>query len=161
MSSGYTIADEPRPSGIAHVTVHPIWPFFSVMFVGVWLAWPWFILNAFAMGSPNRKKEILTAIGGVLGSFVIVLLIGLIRSKTSVDEWGINFSAYAHLAIIVWHLGISYYLFVLQAETFDLYTYFGGVVRNGLLVVIAGVFFGIKLMGPVFEAFPLLRLLIG
>ena len=64
MSSGYVIADDPRPGKLAHLSVSPMWPFFAVMFAGAWLAWPWYVLNSFAIGSPNQKREIALVVTG-------------------------------------------------------------------------------------------------
>ena len=53
----YTLADEPQPSGLQHLVVNPLWPLFGFMFGGAWLAFPWYVFNGFAMGSPTRKRE--------------------------------------------------------------------------------------------------------
>jgi hypothetical protein len=36
-ASSYRIEDEPRPGGLEHLAVGPVWPFFSLMFAGSWL----------------------------------------------------------------------------------------------------------------------------
>ena len=43
---------------------------------------------------------------------------------------------YALLVVTIWKLGITYWLFMLQSRSFELYQYFGEPVRNGLPVVV-------------------------
>ena len=57
MRGGYAIADEPEASRLAHLTVRPSMPLLALMLGGAWIAWPWFALNAYAMGSPTRRRE--------------------------------------------------------------------------------------------------------
>ena len=47
----YTIPDEPRPSPWNHLVVRPNAPLLASMLCGAWLAWPWFVVNAIAMGA--------------------------------------------------------------------------------------------------------------
>jgi len=131
------------------------------MFVGPWFSWTWFLVNAFAMGSPNSRKEILTAIGGLVGATVIVFLAAVLVTNMNIEEGGFDPRPYIYLVITVWQLGVSYYLYMLQTETFGLYEYFGGKVNNGILPLIAGALLGRRLISPVFEAIPLLPLIIG
>ena len=56
MSRAYHIADEPAASPLSKYAVSPLWPMLAVMFGGAWLAWPWFAVNAFAIGSASRKS---------------------------------------------------------------------------------------------------------
>ena len=51
----YRIGDEPRPGALARVAVDPMWPLLAVMLGGVWLSWPWFVLNGVVVGSPTRQ----------------------------------------------------------------------------------------------------------
>ncbi len=130
-SAGYRIADEPRPSGLTHLVVSPVWCLFAIMFGGVWVSWPWFLLNAKAIGSPNLGRDVLWLVLGLLG--LVGLSIGaLFLSK---EAFG-----YYFVLIIGLKLVLSYRLYISQARAFELYQYFGGPVRNGVLVVVAGAF---------------------
>lgn len=139
----YRIADEPRPTRLGQLAVRPFWPLFAVMLAGTWLSWPWFVVNAFAVGSPNRRRETLVAVLGVIGT--AALIVGIIFVGRGLSE---GQQTYLPLLLVGWKLGISYWLFFLQAETFELYEYFGGTVKNGML----GVALGFMLQSRVIEA---------
>ena len=108
------------------------------MFAGGWLAWPWYVLNGFALGSPNLKRECALVAGGLVGAAVLIVVLfniaGFIVGEDRIRET----VPYVILGIVVWKLVIGYWLYSLQARTFGLYEYYGGAVRSGLLVVIAG-----------------------
>src|SRR5690606_15917739 len=46
----YRIEDEPGSSALERAIVDPRWPLLASMFAGGWLAFPWFVVNAFALG---------------------------------------------------------------------------------------------------------------
>ena len=161
MASTYQIADEPRPSGISHLAVNPIWPFFAVMFVGAWFAWPWFILNGYALGSPTRKKELWIVLGGVAGAAVIgFLALGILGSFESGEE-ARRYAPYLGVLFIAWRLAVTYWLHLVQASTFGLYQYYGGTVRNGMGVVFVAALLGDRLASPLFESLPFLHFILG
>lgn len=141
----YRILDEPRPGGLAHLAVNPLWPLLAVMLGGVWLSWPWFVLNSFAVGSPTRFREFGLAVGGLFGSVAVLLTINWLRLEGVLDN--VAFS-YAVVALVVWKLLISYWLYILQARTFGLYEYFGGAVRNGALVAVLSIFLRPRVLEP-------------
>ena len=60
---------------------------------------------------------------------------------------------FALLGLIVWKLGIAYWLHVLQGATIEIHEHYGGKLRNGLPVVIVAAFF---LRKPFLEALPTL-----
>jgi len=132
--SGYLIVDEPRPSGLGRWAVHPLWPLLAVMFGGAVWSWPWFALNAFALGSPTRVRETLWAAGGFLGNLALVLGLFELAERGWASGLGLR---YAGVGLVVWKLAVSYRLFLLQGRTFGLYQHFGGTARNGVVVVIA------------------------
>lgn len=134
----YHIEDEPRPGALQTVAVRPFWPLLGVMLGGAWLAWPWFVLNSVAVGSPTLKRELAWAAGGFAGSAVLIFGILHLHLNGLLAEPSLP---YALLALTVWKLWVSYRLFVLQSRTFELYEYFGGEVKNGMLVVLAALFF--------------------
>jgi hypothetical protein len=133
-TSGYRLADEPRPSGLSHIAVNPFWPFLSVMFGGAWLSWPWFVVNGFAVGSPTRRKELGVAIGGFVVTALLVLAIFGLAGTGRIPQRGVP---YALLSLTVVKLGVTYWLHALQSTTFEVYEYYGGVVRQGFLVILA------------------------
>jgi hypothetical protein len=158
MARGYQIADEPQPGPMASVAVQPFWPLLGVMFGGSWLSWPWFIVNSLAVGSPTRRREVALAIVGFVGNAALVLALGSLLFTEIVPE---TFAPYLVLVQIVWRLGVSYWLYVLQARTFGIYEYYGGPVRNGLPILIVGYFAGRLVIGPALQAVPFLRLVLA
>jgi hypothetical protein len=131
----YRILDEPAPSGLGHLIVHPMWPLLSVMFAGVWLSLPWFVLNSFALGSATRFKELAVAVSGPLGLLGLWLGLGVLHTLLKLPQGAIP---YLLLVLTLWKLAVAYWLFDLQKRGFALHEYFGGRVRNGMLVVGAG-----------------------
>lgn len=143
MIRGYRIVDEPRPSGLARWTVQPLWPFLAVMLGGAVVAWPWFAVNAYALGSPTRVRETLWAAGGFLGNVLLTWGLFELAELTRMTPLG---ARYAVVGLVVWKLAISYRLYLLQGRTFSLYRYFGGTVRNGVVVVIAAFFLSARVL---------------
>jgi len=150
--------DEPQASGLSQVAVQPFWPLLAIMFGGAWLSWPWFVLNAHAIGSPTRRKEMILAACGFAGSLVIGLGIGALLIGEVLPRGA---APYLILVPVVWKIGVSYWLYALQSRTFGLYEYFGGSVQNGLIVILAGYFARRAVLGSVFDAAPLLALVLG
>ena len=128
----YRIEDEPRPGGLAHLAVRPLWPLFVVMFGGALWSWTWFVVNAFAIGSPTRRREIAWAIGGLVGNVVLVAGVFALIDQGVIEVLG---ARYALVGVTVWKLAVSYRLVLLQSRTFDLFEHYGGKVRNGMAVV--------------------------
>lgn len=139
----YQILDEPQPSKLSHLAVRPLWPLLAVMFGGTWISWPWFVVNAFAVGSPTRIKELLWAVGGFVGT--VLLLFGLLYIAEA-ELVAPVIIQYLLVFLIVWKLTVSYWLYLLQARTFALYEHFGGIVRSGLMVVLVGFFLQVQLI---------------
>lgn len=135
MATRYRLPDEPRPGALANLVVHPMWPLLAVMFAGPWLAWPWFVLNAWALGSPTRVRETLYAVGGFLGSAALVA--GVVVAAVTIDR-GDGVVPYLMIGVTVWKLGVSYALSELQGRGFEIYTWYGGVARNGFFVAVLG-----------------------
>lgn len=140
MDKTYRIQDEPRPSRLAQFATHPLWPLLGMMIGGVWLGWTWFVFNAFAVGSPTRWRELAWIIGGLMISAAIILVISYLDHLGHLkDEATVK---YALLVLTVWRLGVGYVVFTLQARTIEIYEYYGGVLRNGLIVFLLGAFLG-------------------
>jgi hypothetical protein len=134
--AGYRILDEPRPGAMARFAVDPIWPMFGMMFAGAWFAYLWFAFNGFAVGSPTRRKELVIAIVGLVGlvavpSLVILLLVNLGMASTENARYG-------GVVVACWKVGVTYALYFLQIRSFELYEYYGGVLRSGMIAVVGG-----------------------
>ncbi len=142
--AGYRIVDEPAPSGLEQVIVNPVWPLLGSMFAGAWLAYPWFVLNAFALGGRRRFADLGIAALGLLVSGIALLGIGLLASRMVLDERSLP---YAQLVPVGIRLVAFYLLFMRQEQTFALYSYFGGQPRNAMLIVVAASFLRSKLLG--------------
>ena len=154
MATTYHIPDEPRPGGLAHVTVNPFWPMLCVMFVGAGMSWTWFVLNGIAMGSPTRKREMGIAIGGLVGN--LVLLLGVLGTFDRLGFDGELTLPYLLLVVVVWKLAISYVLYMLQAGSFGIYEYYGGTVQNGWIGLILAYLAWNMLLVPALKGAPLI-----
>ena len=154
MATAYHIPDEPRPGGLAHMTVNPFWPLLCVMFGGAGLSWTWFMLNGIAMGSPTRKRELGIAVGGLLGN--LVLLLGVSGTYERLGVGGELALPYLLLVVVVWKVGVSYVLYMLQAGSFGIYEYYGGAVQNGWFGLILAVVAWRMLLAPALGDVPLL-----
>ena len=135
----YEIADEPSPNeSLANMVYEPSAPLLAMMMCGAWLAWPWFIVNSIAMGSPTRDREIKLcgialagSIGLALGVFGLVDA-GIIESKLALQI--------ALLAVTTWKLGMAYAISTVQGRTFHVYEYYGGNVQNAFYILSAGTY---------------------
>jgi len=131
---GYLILDEPRPSGLAHYAVNPVWPLFGMMFAGAWFGWLWFLFNGQAIGSPTRRKELLAVLIGFVGLAALPVLLYAVLKQL---HWPAGFH-YALVVFACWKVGVCYWLYFLQSRSFELYEYYGGALRSGMFVVIGG-----------------------
>lgn len=134
---GYAIIDEPRPGKLAHLVVDPMWPLFATLMVGSVLSLPWFVLNAFAVGSPSKKLETWLAVGSAAAT--LAFLFGM---SYAVHAIGLPKSVYPYLriGIALIKVGFAYAIYVRQQQALALYSYFGGTARTGALVLMAGIF---------------------
>lgn len=134
----YRIADEPEPSTWRRYATAPIFPLLASMLAGQWLAWPWFILNGVAMGSPTRAKELrvigVALVGSLLGAAAVVAI-----PDDNVLGWRL-----ALLALTTWKLACAYVLHNYQSRTWELFQHYEGneaMGRNGMIALTAGAFF--------------------
>jgi hypothetical protein len=134
---GYRIVDEPQPGALQRLAVNPLWPLFGYMFGGSLLAWLWFGVNGQAVGSPTRRRELFLIAVGFAGTVVLALVLGYAVQAAWITKsdmwWGL-------LIITLWKLGVTYWLYALQARTFELFQYFGGQAHSGVWVVAAAYF---------------------
>ena len=127
--SGYQIADEPRPGALAKLAVNPVFPLLGLMLGGVWIAWPWFLLNGIAVGSPTLRREISWLAGGLAALFLIAFAILAAAGADVITGVSLR---YALLVLVVAKIAVAYAVYVLQARTIEIYEYYGGVLNNGL-----------------------------
>jgi hypothetical protein len=155
--SSYVIADEPRPGPLGNYVVRPSAPLLAMMLGGAWLAWPWFIVNAIALGSPTRRREIamvaIALAGTALLAVVALALVdaGIIHTETQ--------ARLAGLVIRTWKLGMACAVYTVQARTFHVFEYYGGAVRSPRVVLIAGLFLRGAVVGLVDST--LWRIIVG
>ncbi len=135
----YEIADEPNPSEeFGNLVYQPTAPLLAAMLCGAWLAWPWFIVNALALGSPTARREIKLCLVGLAGTVVLALAVfglvdaGIIESRVTLQI--------ALLGVTAWKLGIAYWVSTIQSRTFEVYTYYGGTVQKAFYVLVAGTY---------------------
>jgi len=131
----YQLPDEPRPGALTQAAVDPMWPMFAFILVGAWMGYLWFALNAFALGSPTKQRE-LGLIGVALAGSALAFF-GLAGAYESgwLDQGSLK---YALLGVIAIKLACAYGLHVMQSRVFELFTYFGGQAKNGAVVLVLG-----------------------
>jgi hypothetical protein len=135
MAQGYRILDEPAPGKLAHLSVNPFWPMLALMLDGSWLGWPWLALNSLAIGSATQRRELFgIAAGWSLGALLVHALLTIGAREWIAEGW----LAYVAIAVPALKLTCGYAVFRMQDRSFALYEYFGGRVRNGMLIVAAG-----------------------
>ena len=128
--------------------VSPLWPLLALMLVGAWLAWAWFIFNARALSSPTFRREVIWSVVGLLGSCVLALLILAWADAGGNEDIMVRRFRYALIGLSVWKLVVGYRVYMLQSRTVELYEFYGGRLRNPLMLLLAGFFLrGIVLGG--------------
>ncbi len=135
MGPTYTLVDEPRPSAITHLAVRPYFPLLALMLGGGWIGWSWFAVNAVALGGSTRTRELVLCAGAVAGTAALWIGLGLLHATHILGDAA---SPYSLLAIVVWKLGVGYWLYESQSRTASLREYYGGRLANGIGVVIGG-----------------------
>ncbi|NVB84019.1 MAG: hypothetical protein HOV81_36930 [Kofleriaceae bacterium] len=135
--SSYEIADEPSPeAGWENLVFPPSAPLLSMMWCGAWLAWPWFIVNARAMGSPTLRHEAKLVAAGLFGSLLLAFTIftlvdaGVIESRVALQ--------FALLAVTTLKLGVAYTVSAVQSRTYAIYQYYGGSSQRAFYVLMVG-----------------------
>ena len=133
----YEVADEPTPqAGWENLVFQPSAPLLGMMWCGAWLAWPWFIVNAFAMGSPTLRREAQLVAMGFAGTIVLafgvygLVDLGIIESRTALQ--------FALLGVVAFKLSFAYWISEVQARTFHVYQYYGGTAQKAFYVLVAG-----------------------
>ncbi|MHB8878931.1 MAG: hypothetical protein ACYC8T_34960, partial [Myxococcaceae bacterium] len=130
-SSGqYRLADEPVGSVTSRLVVAPLFPLLAFMLAGGWLGWPWLVFNGFAVKSPTRWKELAVAAAGLGGTVALFIGIVVLLMNNVVEKPALP---YLFLGITVFQLGCAYLIHQLQERTFEVYRYYGGEVKNGVV----------------------------
>lgn len=135
--AGYQIADEPSPGALSRFAVDPVYPFLAAMIGGLWIAWPWFVFNSLAVGSPTFRKELVWLASGLVGLLVLATALVSLSRAGIITGVGLD---YARLALTVAKLGVVYAVHSFQSRTIEIYQYFGGELRNGFIVIVALIF---------------------
>ena len=130
----YHLIDEPMPTGLSKYVVPPFWILMGLMLGGAWLAFPWLVFNAHAVGSPTKAREI----GLVIGYFIVAVVLSSVIILGHGVLWPPVATKYLALLVLAAKIGIAYWVIFLQARTFALYEEFGGQVQNPALVLVAG-----------------------
>ena len=133
----YEVADEPTPqAGWENLVFDPSAPLLGMMWCGAWLAWPWFFVNAFAMGSPTLRREAQLCVLGFAGTAALafgvygLVDLGVIESKLALQ--------FALLGVVTFKLGLAYVVSKVQSRTFHVYQYYGGTAQKAFYVLVAG-----------------------
>ncbi len=132
MTTDYALIDEPTPGPLREYVVRPFWVFLALLVGGAWLAFPWFVFNAHAMGSPTKSREI----GVAAGYFVLATLFAgliVVGSAIGVPPAVVR---YALLGVVVIKLTMAFWVVTLQSRTFALYAEFGSVYPHPALIIV-------------------------
>ena len=137
MRSGalYQIVDEPRPGVFARLLSQPAVPLLSFMFVGAFVSWPWFVFNAFALGSHRRWRDLAWAVAGFLGRAALAVGVFTAFHSLLIDT---KYLGLGRMVPTLWSLLVTYRLFLSQQDPAELYElYHAPLGSRGLLVVVA------------------------
>jgi hypothetical protein len=134
MEAGYKLIDEPAPSALSRLAVNPVWIFLASLFGGAGLGLLWFAVNAFALGSTNKRRELAYVVVGLCGTPLTFWILGTALARGLLDE---SWVPYLRLLVTGFQLLIVYLLQLSQQKSYELYTLFGGTGRNAILVVVA------------------------
>jgi hypothetical protein len=129
----YRIPDEPRPTGMAHLAVDPMWPLLALMLAGNGIGLLWFAVNSRALGSPAAMKEGLYIAISLIGCIALGVVLAWCRQQNLLSDESL---AYAELSIAVLKIGVGYALYISQSRCAELVQHYGGILRNGAVVAI-------------------------
>ena len=139
--SSYRIIDEPAPARGPWIAVNPFWPLLALVLTGVLPGVLWFLYNGRALGSATRRRELAVGAVGILGSLACAAALQSLRPSIPAGIF-----PYIGLLLIGWKVSIGYLLHIDQTRSLELYTYFGGRLGKGvlllILVIVLAVFFG-------------------
>ena len=145
--SSYRILDEPIAGGLKLPALSPFWPLLGMMFGGAWLGVSMFVFNAIALRGPTMAREIGLAAAILIGSPLILLLIGFALQQQWINEAAIR---YAVLVIVAWKFSLAYWIYFSQQGAHALYEYFDRSAANpqmGAGLVFVGSLLKSKIIG--------------
>jgi len=122
----YHIADEPRPGALAQYAIDPMWAALALMFGGVWLAWPVFALNAFALGSATRRRDLALLAAGLACMVAFLATVEFLAGLGWMPE---ATYPYLRIALTALKLTFAFVLQISQSRAAELHRYFGGRLR--------------------------------
>jgi hypothetical protein len=152
MSTVYHIRDEPTGRRSHALIVNPFWGLLALMLGGAWLSALMYATNALLLRGPTWRREITLAALMLLGALLIFTV--LEKLAPSLPQGSLR---YLVLAVTLWKLGVAYWLFFLQQNTYALYEYFGGTAAEarrgstGLVLIAVGFLLRSKVI-TLFEA---------
>jgi hypothetical protein len=133
----YAIADEPHDTAWKNLVVSPSGPLLAEIVVGSWMSLPWFAINAIALGSPTKRKEIVLCVV----QLIVTALLGtallwaddrdLIESRTLLQL--------LLLVIVAWKLYIAHTITTIQQRVYQVYEAYGGPARATTFVIAGGI----------------------
>jgi hypothetical protein len=134
MPESYKIIDEPAPSAVSRLAVNPVWIFLASLFGGTGIGLLWFALNAFALSSASRLRELGLVGVGLVGT---PLIFATLSAALNAGWLGPGLVPYLQLVVTGFQLLVIYLLHLSQHKSYELFSLYGGAARNGLLVVVA------------------------
>lgn len=134
MHESYKIIDEPAPTAISRIAVNPVWIFLASLFGGAGIGLLWFALNAFAISSASRLRELGLVCVGLVGTPLIFVTLGAL---TQLGWLGSGLVPYLHLVVTGFQLMVIYLLHLSQHKSYELFSLYGGTGKNALLLVVA------------------------
>ncbi|KFN44359.1 hypothetical protein N790_10670, partial [Arenimonas malthae CC-JY-1] len=120
-------------------------PFFALMLGGLWLALPWFVFNGIALGSATRVREWIALAVAAAGTFLLATVLIALNESGVLEGTSLRLAA---LSMVALKLGMGYAVVILQTRGFEIWQYFGGAPRNGVLVVVLGMLATPFVLGP-------------
>lgn len=124
-------------TGGGGAVVHPFWPLLATMLGGVWLGWSWFLFNGARLTTERLRRQIVTIGVGLAVSSVLAIAIMMMLGAGILDLDDVK---YVGIALAGWKLTIAYVLYNWQSRDYELWEYYGGAVKNGIAVVVLGLF---------------------
>jgi hypothetical protein len=150
MSAVYRIQDEPTGHRSHALIVNPFWALLALMLGGAWLSALMYSANAILLRGPTWQREV--AFAGLMLLGAPLILIGLVQLAPWLPQRSLS---YLYLTVTLWKLGMCYWLFFLQQNTYALYEYFGGTApaaqrgSAGMVLVVVGVLARSTVLGVV------------
>ena len=130
----YALVDEPSPGPWAAFAVRPFWILIGLMLAGAWFAFPWFVFNAHAVGSPTKNREMGLSIAYFgFASLTATAVVLLTQAGLPAAVAG-----YLMLLVVALKAGAALGVVTLQSRTIDLFEDVGGSVGNPAVALAAG-----------------------